>query len=118
MKEKVASQLPGLAVVRARRELAWVSPYVSDREIGIVNLVIELRRNGRAGDLGSHFVCVALDQGVYKCSGGCLWIGIESTIVIESSAMKLISNATVSCFRLWIAVILRLIAYLGKRVLL
>lgn len=41
------------------------------------------------------FVCVALDQGVYKCSGGCLWIGIESTIIIESSAMKLISNATV-----------------------
>ena len=46
--------MPGLAVVRARKELAWVSPYVSDREIGIVNLVIELRRNGRAGDQGSH----------------------------------------------------------------
>jgi hypothetical protein len=30
------------------------------------------------------FVCVALDQGVYKCSGGCLWIEIESTIIIES----------------------------------
>jgi hypothetical protein len=27
---------------------------MSDGEIGIVNLVIELRRNGRAGDQGSH----------------------------------------------------------------
>jgi len=50
MKEKVASQAPGLAVVRTRRELAWISLYVSGREVGIVSLVIELGRNGRARD--------------------------------------------------------------------
>jgi hypothetical protein len=50
MKEKVASQVLGLAVVRTRRELAWVGPYVTEREIGIVNPVIELGRNGRARD--------------------------------------------------------------------
>jgi hypothetical protein len=50
MKEKVASQLSGLAVVRTRWELAWVGPYVSESEVGIANLVIELRRNGRARD--------------------------------------------------------------------
>jgi hypothetical protein len=44
-KEKVASQVPGLAVVRT---------HVSGREVGIVNLVIELGRNGRARDQGSH----------------------------------------------------------------
>jgi len=54
MKEEVASQVPGLAVVRTRRELAWVGPYVSDREVSIVNLVVEFRRNGRARDQGSH----------------------------------------------------------------
>jgi hypothetical protein len=49
MKEKAPSQFPGLAVVRTQRELAWISPYVSGREVGIVNVVIELGRNGRAG---------------------------------------------------------------------
>jgi hypothetical protein len=53
MKEKVASQVPGLAVVRTQRELAWISPCVSGREVGLVNLVIELGRNGRARDQGS-----------------------------------------------------------------
>lgn len=50
MNEKVASQIPGFAVVRTRRKLVWVGPYVSGREIGIVNLVIELGRNGRTRD--------------------------------------------------------------------
>jgi len=50
MKEKVASQQPGLAIVRTQMELAWISPYVSGREVGIVNLVIELGRNRRARD--------------------------------------------------------------------
>ena len=54
MKEKVASQVPGLAVVRTQRELAWISLYVSGREVSIVNLVIELGRDGRANDQGSH----------------------------------------------------------------
>lgn len=47
MNEKVASQFLGFAVVRTRRKLAWVAPYVSGREVGIVSLVIELGRNGR-----------------------------------------------------------------------
>jgi hypothetical protein len=50
IKEKVASQVLGLALVRTQRELAWVSLYVSRREVGIVNLVIELGRDGRARD--------------------------------------------------------------------
>jgi len=50
MKEKVASQQPGLAIVRTQMELAWISLYVSRREVGIVNLVIELGRNRRARD--------------------------------------------------------------------
>ena len=50
MKEKVASQVPGLAVVRTQRELVWISLCVSGREVGIVNLVIELGRNRRARD--------------------------------------------------------------------
>jgi len=54
MKEKVASQFPGLAVAKTRRELAWVCPYVSNREVGIVNLVIKLRRNRRARDQVNH----------------------------------------------------------------
>lgn len=54
MKEKVASQVSRLAVVRTRGELAWVGPYMSRREVGIVDLVIELARNGRVRDQGSH----------------------------------------------------------------
>jgi hypothetical protein len=50
MNEKVALQVPGFAVVRTRRKLAWVGPYVSGREVGIVNLVIELGRNGKTRD--------------------------------------------------------------------
>ena len=42
MNEEVASQVPGFAVVRTGRKLAWVGSYLSGREIGIVNLVIEL----------------------------------------------------------------------------
>jgi len=50
MNEKVASQLPGLAVVRTRKKLAWVGPYVSRREFGIIDFAIELGRNERARD--------------------------------------------------------------------
>jgi len=50
MEEEIASKDPGLAVVRTRRKLAWICPYVSGREvsISIVNLIIEFGRNRRA----------------------------------------------------------------------
>ena len=54
VKEKVASQDPRLAVVRTQRELAWIGPYISRGEVGIVNLVIVLGRSGRVRDQGSH----------------------------------------------------------------
>ena len=69
MKEKVASQVPGLAVVRTRKELAWISPYMSEREVGIVNFVIELRRNGRARDQGSHLPVMPWIEAIIE---GCL----------------------------------------------
>ena len=41
MNEKVISQLPGLAVVRTRGKLVWVDLYVSGREFGIIDFVVE-----------------------------------------------------------------------------
>jgi len=74
MKEKVASQVPGLAVVRTRRELAWVGPYVSEREVGIVNLVIELGRNGRARDQESHVSVLPWIEAIIEVvEGVCGW---------------------------------------------
>lgn len=51
MEEEVASKKPGLAVVRTRKELTGIIPYVSGREVGmgIVYLIIEFRGNRRAG---------------------------------------------------------------------
>jgi hypothetical protein len=51
MEEEVASKAPGLAVVGTRRQLTWISPYVSGREVGIsiVNLIIEFGRDRRVG---------------------------------------------------------------------
>jgi hypothetical protein len=52
MKEEVASKEPGLAVAGTRNQLTWISPLVSGREggIGIVSLIVEFRRNKRAGE--------------------------------------------------------------------
>lgn len=56
MEEEIASKDPGLAVVGTWRKLAWICPYVSERElsIGIVNLIIEFGRNRRARIWSSH----------------------------------------------------------------
>ena len=75
MKEKVASQVPGLAVVRTRRELAWISPCVSKREVGIVNLVIELGRNGRARDPGRHVSVLRSRRKQWRVSVRCGKLG-------------------------------------------
>jgi hypothetical protein len=50
MKDEVASKEPGLAIVRTRRELTWISPYVFRREVGIsiIDLIIRFRGNKRA----------------------------------------------------------------------
>jgi hypothetical protein len=50
MKEEIASKEPGFAIVRTRRKLTWISPYVSGGEvgIGIINLIIGFRRKRRA----------------------------------------------------------------------
>jgi hypothetical protein len=50
IKEKVASQVPGLTIVRTWVELAWISLDVARREVAIINFVIELGREGRAKD--------------------------------------------------------------------
>jgi hypothetical protein len=74
MKEKVASQVPGLAVVRTQRELVWVGPYVSERDIVIINLVIELGRNGRARDQGSHVSVLPWIEAIIEAvEGVCGW---------------------------------------------
>jgi len=41
-------------------ELAWISPCLSGKEVGIVSLIIELGRNRRAGDQGSHVSALQL----------------------------------------------------------
>ena len=46
MNEKVSSQVPEFAVIRTRKKLAWVGPYVSEREVGIISLVVEFGRTG------------------------------------------------------------------------
>jgi hypothetical protein len=67
MKEKVDSQVPGLAIVRTQREFVWIRLYVSGREVGIINLVIELGRNGRARDQGSYMSALRSSRGCLGC---------------------------------------------------
>jgi hypothetical protein len=42
VEEEVAAQSPGLAIVGTQEKLAGVGPYMSKRQGGIVDLVIEL----------------------------------------------------------------------------
>jgi hypothetical protein len=56
MRQEVASKAPGLAIVGTRSQLTWISPHVSGREgdIGTVSLIVEFRRNKKAGEWGRH----------------------------------------------------------------
>jgi hypothetical protein len=60
MKKKVASQVPRLTIVGTQKELAWISLYVSGREVGIVNLVVELKRKGEVET--KEVMCLRCDQ--------------------------------------------------------
>jgi len=65
VEEEIAAQTPGLAVVWTQGKLAGVGPPVFKGQGGIVDLVIELRRNqeSAASGWGGHLLALGFRRG-------------------------------------------------------
>jgi hypothetical protein len=75
MNEKVASQVPGFAIVRTRRKLAGLGPYFV-REGGRHRQPRHQARKKRENQrLRKSRFCIALNRGDYISNGGWLWMG-------------------------------------------